>query len=65
MAARRSGAVSASALALLLAVPLAAQGKQHIGETLPKVELSFANIKAKSIDDLAGRAILIEFFAYW
>jgi len=38
----------------------------HAGGQLPRVELEgFAQTKAKSLDDYAGRAILIEFFAYW
>ena len=36
------------------------------GGQLPTVELEgFAQTKAKSFDDYAGRAVLIEFFAYW
>ncbi len=38
----------------------------HAGGQLPAVELEgFAQTKAKSFDDYAGRAVLIEFFAYW
>ena len=38
----------------------------HAGGQLPTVELEgFAQTKAKSFDDYAGRAVLIEFFAYW
>jgi len=36
------------------------------GGQLPTIELEgFAQTKAKSFDDYAGRAVLIEFFAYW
>ena len=36
------------------------------GESLPPVELEeFAQTKAKTFGDLTGRAVLIEFFAYW
>lgn len=38
----------------------------HAGGQLPTVELEgFALTKAKSFDDFAGRAVLLEFFAYW
>jgi hypothetical protein len=47
--------------ALALFVPSARAGGQ-----LPQVELTdFGQTKAKSLDDFAGRTILIEFFAYW
>lgn len=37
-----------------------------IGSSLPKAELEgFAQTGATSMADLAGRAVLIEFFAYW
>ena len=46
-----------------LALPAASQG---IGSTLPKLDMSdFAQTKAKSFEDFQGRAVLIEFFAYW
>jgi hypothetical protein len=47
-----------------LALPSRAQG---VGGTLPpKVELDgLAQTKAKTFDDFIGRAVLIEFFAYW
>ncbi len=38
----------------------------NIGKALPKAELEdFTQSPAASLDELAGRAILIEFFAYW
>ncbi len=38
----------------------------HAGGQLPPVEIEeFGQTKAKSFDDLTGRAVLIEFFAYW
>lgn len=47
--------------ALALPLPYAPAGGQ-----LPPAELGdFAQTKAKSFDDFAGRAVLIEFFAYW
>ena len=47
--------------AFALPAPCAPAGGQ-----LPPMELSdFAQTKAKSFDDYAGRAVLIEFFAYW
>ncbi|MFQ5503716.1 MAG: hypothetical protein ACE5F1_02835 [Planctomycetota bacterium] len=37
-----------------------------VGASLPSVELEgFANTKARSLADFAGRTVLIEFFAYW
>ena len=48
----------------LLGGVAAAQG---VGSSLPdEIELdSFAQIPVKSYGDLTGRAVLIEFFAYW
>ena len=47
--------------AFTLPLPSAPAGGQ-----LPATELvDFAQTKAKSFDDVAGRAVLIEFFAYW
>jgi hypothetical protein len=47
--------------AFALPLPCARAGGQ-----LPPAELSdFAQTKAKSFDDFAGRTVLIEFFAYW
>ena len=55
---------------LLAAVALAAFAWPvrfaHAGGSLPAVDLDdFAQTKAKSFDDLSGRAVLIEFFAFW
>ena len=55
----------ALALAALAAftVPAAAQG---VGSKAPPIELEdYAQTKAQSFDDFLGRAVLIEFFAYW
>lgn len=39
---------------------------QGVGSKLPVVELEgYAKTPAKSFDDLTGRAVLIEFFAFW
>ncbi len=47
----------------LLSLSSSAQG---IGSKLPEVELEdFSQTKAKSLEDFTGRAVLIEFFAYW
>lgn len=47
--------------AFALPAPAAPAGGQ-----LPPIELEgFAQTKAKSFDDFTGRAVLIEFFAYW
>jgi p-aminobenzoyl-glutamate transporter AbgT len=36
------------------------------GGNLPPVDLAdFAQTKAKSFEDFSGRAVLIEFFAFW
>ncbi len=38
----------------------------NIGKPLPAVELEgLSQSEASSFDELAGRAVLIEFFAYW
>ncbi|MEZ6015293.1 MAG: hypothetical protein R3F49_09285 [Planctomycetota bacterium] len=55
--------VPAFALAAAASLSMPANG---VGDPLPEVELEgFSQTGAKSIDDLAGRALLIEFFAYW
>ena len=37
-----------------------------VGKSLPAVELEgYSQTKAKSFDDYLGRAVLIEFFAFW
>ncbi len=47
-----------------LAVPADAQ--LSVGDRMPAVVLEdFANTTAKAFEDFAGRAILLEFFAYW
>jgi hypothetical protein len=39
---------------------------QNVGSKLGPVELvDFAQTEAGSFDDFLGRAVLIEFFAYW
>jgi hypothetical protein len=54
-------------LAALAVLALATNGfAGAIGRTLTKVELEgFAQTKAASYDDMLGRTVLIEFFAYW
>lgn len=55
----------------LLALPLSlglalAAAAQSVGSRIPKVELEgYGQTGAKSFDDFFGRAVLIEFFAYW
>jgi hypothetical protein len=57
----RSLVPAALAAAVLLASPVLDAGGQ-----LGKVELEgFTQTKAKSFDDLYGRVVLIEFFAFW
>lgn len=37
-----------------------------VGDPLPAVKLEgFTQTRATSLDDFVGRALLIEFFAYW
>jgi hypothetical protein len=55
---------------LLLAVAIGALALPtfagNVGNPLPRPELEgLAQTKAKSFDDFLGRAVLIEFFAYW
>lgn len=51
-------------LALVLSGALA--GAQGVGSQLPAVELDgLSQTSASSYDDLVGRAVLLEFFAYW
>jgi hypothetical protein len=46
-----------------LAEPAAAQG---VGTPIPEIKLEgYSQTGAKSFDDFFGRAVLIEFFAYW
>jgi len=56
-----------SAAIVLAALTLAATpAAQAIGSKLTVVELEdYAQTGAKSFDDFMGRAVLIEFFAYW
>ena len=51
----------------LLAAALTAEAQaQGVGTKMPAVELEgYANTPAKSYDDFTGRAVLIEFFAFW
>ena len=58
-------ASTALALTALLAgtAPAAAQG---VGSQMPDLDLrDFAQTEATSLDDFYGRAVLLEFFAYW
>ena len=52
--------------AILITFAPALASAQGIGSKLPEIELEgFANTPAKSFDDFMGRAVLIEFFAFW
>lgn len=43
--------------------PIRAQG---VGSKVPAIELEdFSQTAAKSFDEFQGRAVLIEFFAFW
>lgn len=56
--------LGAAALALALAAPGAAA--QDASAMLAEAKLEgFAQTQAVAIDDYQGRAILLEFFAYW
>jgi hypothetical protein len=58
----RSSLFAALALAALVLPSTPARA----GGTLPPANLEdFGQTKAKSLDDFAGRAVLMEFFAYW
>lgn len=47
------------------AAPMLLQA-QGVGSKMPEVELEdYSQTPAKSFDDFMGRAVLIEFFAYW
>ncbi len=51
------------ALAALLAFTPAGGS---VGKSMPALPLEgLAQTKAKSLDDYIGRAVLVEFFAYW
>jgi hypothetical protein len=52
---------------LVLGLLGATAGAQSVGKQVPSsVELEdFAQTEASSYGDLFGRAVLIEFFAYW
>ncbi len=51
---------------LLLALAAALPAQLAAGDRLSQPELAgFSQIKAKSSNDLAGRAVLYEFFAFW
>lgn len=53
----------ALAVVALCAPPAAAQG---VGTKVPAVQLEgYAQTGAKSFEDFMGRAVLIEFFAFW
>ena len=53
-------------LGLVALTPPAPAPSAGVGSPLPEVELEgFTLTEASSIDDFAGRAILIEFFAHW
>ena len=52
--------------ALLCAALPALSDAQGVGSKVPVVELEgYSNTAAKTFDDFLGRAVLIEFFAYW
>ena len=52
--------------ALLWAATLAPAPPDAVGSPLPAVALEgFTQTKAASLEDYSGRALLIEFFAYW
>ena len=55
-----------------LAAPLAAvalalpAGAQKVGTRVPHLPLiDFTGVQATSFDDFVGRAVLLEYFAYW
>ena len=51
---------------VLAAVPALTPSFDVVGKSLPPAPIAdLAQTKAKSLDDYAGRALLVEFFAYW
>lgn len=51
---------------VLAAVPASVAPVDALGKSLPTPMVTdLAQTKAKSLDDYAGRTILVEFFAYW
>lgn len=53
-------------IALACALFPALSEAQGVGSKVPQVELEdFSQTPAKSFEDFTGRAVLIEFFAYW
>lgn len=56
----------ALAFVLALAAFAAPSPADVVGKTVPPLALEgFTQTKARSADDLLGRAVLFEFFAYW
>lgn len=54
------------ALPFVLASLGAAARAQAVGSQLPELELTgLSQSKASSMEDFAGRALLLEFFAHW
>lgn len=52
--------------ALTALVPPTTAPVADVGSPLPEVALEgFSQTKAESYDDFHGRAVLIEFFAFW
>lgn len=50
---------------VFIAAPLLSH-PQGVGSKVPDVELEgYSKTPAKSYDDFTGRAVLIEFFAFW
>lgn len=53
-------------LVAALALLWAASANAQVGRPLPPAAIEgFSQTAARSLDDLVGRAVLIEFFAYW
>ncbi len=54
------------AIAAVLGLALAGSLSAQIGDPLPQVEVkSFGNSAATKLDDFAGRAMIVEVFAFW
>lgn len=54
------------ALTLASCALVGSAGAQGVGSKVPAVELvEFTQTAARSFDDYLGRAVLIEFFAFW
>ena len=61
-----SQSLLAGALSLFLSPTISVAAMDKVGQSIGEVELAdFALSAADSFEDYQGRAVLLEFFAYW